>query len=557
MNTLKARLHDLRTFAEELLFASRWTLPLLLLLLGATYGRWLVDVSYTNDQILMLDSHPFSLIEQQRWGFSVLGLLGLMDRHIPFWTPFLGLALLTGAGILFAYYWRTVAPGTCSRRQLLLGLCLFLTFPLNCEILIYPTAFLWNGACYALVAAALLLSHEPHAEGPLRAHLAPRVWFLPALLLAVAVSAYESFLFVYLVGLLLTLLLRLHRGEITTWRDLLPAARKPLVTLFAALLIRAVVIFAIGFVVSYAKNGGGAAKTIAWLEVESLRDLLDLCLKLPLKFAYYYLVYTPFNIALALFWAALLGGAGLFLKRPHRLLAATLLLALLGSLFGLSLIMGNVQPYRNCQSFALLVGCLLPLLLTRWVRPRPLRIFLAVGILFLCTKQTSLYFDADLRAWQRAAFNYQTLAHDLQTARVFQKNKPIYFIGYTSHGASLTDSLLPNALTNPLSSHLPSPYQHAALTYFPAGYQGRVILRDFYGLAGIPLKNPDDLSQADLIAIADREKIPAFPLPGYIRELDDKILIRAGSSQDPFRPWRQRLREMLQNIRHPSPAKNQ
>ncbi|MGN1324870.1 MAG: glucosyltransferase domain-containing protein [Candidatus Spyradenecus sp.] len=545
MQTLKTRLCDLRTFAEELLFASRWTLPLLLLLLGATYGRWLVDVSYTNDQILALASHPFTLIEQQRWGFSVLGLLGLMDRHIPFWSPFLGLALLTGAGILFAYYWRTVAPGTCSRRQLLFGLCLFLTFPLNCEILIYPSAFLWNGACYALVAAALLLSHEPHTEGPLRAHLAPRAWLLPALLLATAISAYESFLFVYLVGLLLTLLIRLHRGEITAWRDLLPAARKPLITLIAALIIRSLVIFAISFAVTYAKDGGGAAKTIAWFDVECLRDLLDLCLKLPLKFAYYYLIYAPFNIALALFWAALLGGAGLFLKRPHRLLAATLLLALLGSLFALSLMMGNVQPYRNCQSFALLVGCLLPLLLARTLRPRPARLLLAIALLFLCTKQTSLYFDADLRAWQRASFDYYTLAHDLQTSQALQKGKPVYFVGHTTHGASLTDSLLPHALTKPLSTFLPSPYQHAAWTHFPISYQARVILRERYGLTALPLRNPPGPTQAELLALAEREQIPAFPHPGYIREFDDKILIHAGSATDPSRPWRQRLREAL------------
>ncbi|MGN0886073.1 MAG: hypothetical protein ACI4RT_03655 [Candidatus Spyradenecus sp.] len=549
MNTLKARLHDFRVFAEELLFASRWTLPLLLLLLAAAYGRWLIGVSYTNDQILALASHPFALIEQQRWGFSVLGLLGLMDRHIPFWSTFLGLGILSGAGLLFAYYWHLVTAGALSRRALLFGLALFLTFPLNCEIFIYPSAFIWNGACYALVAAALILSREETPSGPISSLLAPRTWFPSALCLAIAISAYESFLFVYLVGLLLTLLLRLHRGEITTWRDLLPAARKPLVTLFSALLIRSAVIFAIGFAVTYAKDGGGAAKTIAWFEVESLRDLLDLCLKFPLKFAYYYLVYAPFNIALALFWATLLGAVVHFIKRTHRRLATLLLLALLISLFGLTLLMGNVQPYRNCQAFALLVAYLLPFFLTRWVRPRALRILLAISILFLCTKQISLYFDADLRAWQRATLNYQTLARDLQAAQVFQKNKPIYFIGYTSQGASLTDSLLPNALTKPLSSLLPSPYQHAAWTYFPAGYQGRVILRDLYGLADIPLQNPENLSQADLLSIAEREHIPAFPHPGYIRELDDKILIRAGTSQDSSRPWRQRLQEILKNTR--------
>lgn len=549
MNIFKTRLHDFRTFAEELLFASRWTLPLLLLLLGAAYGRWLIGVSYTNDQVLAMASHPLALIEQQRWGFSVLGILGLMDRHIPFWSTFLGLGILSGAGVLFSYYWHLITAGTLSRRVLLFGLGLFLTFPLNCEILVYPSAFIWNGACYALVAAALILSREEAPSGPMRPLLAPRVWLPSALCLSIAISAYESFLFVYLVGLLLSLVLSLQRKEYASWRDLLLAARSPLITLFAALLIRMVVIFALGFVVSYAKNGGGAAKTIAWLEVGSLRELLGVCLKLPFKLAYYYLAYTPFNIALALFWATLLGAAVRFIRRPHRLMVTLLLLALLISLFGITLLLGDVQPYRNCQAFALLVACLLPLLLARWVRSRPLRFLLAVGILFLCTKQTSLYFDVDLRAWQRAAFNYQTLAHDLQTAHVFQKNKPIYFIGSTSHGASLTDSLLPNALTKPLSTLLPSPYQHAAWTHFPNSYQCRVILRDLYGLADIPLKNPDDLTQADLIAIADREKIPAFPLPGYIRELDDKILIRAGSSQDPSRPWRQRLREVFKNAR--------
>lgn len=549
MKTFKEHLEDFRAFAARFLFASPWTLLLIVLVLGATYGRWLIGVSYTNDQIFSLYSHPLALLEQQRWGFQVLGILGLIDRHIPFWSTFAGIVIYTGAAVLFAYYWQLVTANRLSHRQLLVGVLLFIAFPLNCEILIYPSAFIWNGAFYVLVAAALVLSWEPHPQTSLRSLVASPAWLPGALCLSIAVSAYESFLFVFLAGVILALQVYLLQAERASWHTLWRAVRKPLVILVAALLIRQLLIGALGLFVSYAENGGGAAKEIAWLEVSSLRDIRRLLIKLPLKFTYYYLALAPFNIALLLFWVALLGNLFHFQARGRRCFFAVLWIALVGTLFGISLIKGDVQPYRNCQAFAPMVAFVLPVAFAHWPKRHTVRLLLAVMALFLCTKQASLYFDADLRAWQFAALKYHKLANDLQANDVFHKGKPVYIVGRSGNGASLANTLLPYALASRLDALVPNVYQHAAWTYFPTGSQGRRILRDLYGVSDIPLANPPDLKMEELFAFADQEQIPLFPAPGYIREYEDKIIVNVNHDADDSIPWHIRLNRFREELK--------
>ena len=488
-----------------------------------------------------------------RWPYYLMNKVLPVGWYTPFLMDFVGVLLLIGSAVLWCALLRCVLCRPIPSWAAVLFSALLVNYGLNAEVFVY---YLHNGvgigAC--LIPAALFLFLEyvvaPSPEGASHGRKPLAIAGVTGLL-TVAISFYESFAAVFLMGVCLILLadeLGAKRYGPLCWKKVLIAAGYTAAVLVCAMLLRSVITGLVCATIpseavkNYRMRSGMAF--FDWLfqpgAMQTLRRII-------LETGYWYGVvalnsYTGMLMILST-GVLLISMLVLGIRRKQILLPMLAAAALFASIC-ISLFMGKVQPLRSCQTFPVLIGCVvLGVLLWSQGRSRWLRgVIVTAAVLMLCgtTLEMNNGFVANYELHTQETRVLENIAEDLLSDYPVEE-KPVAFVGTVAADYE-KDPRLYIREDNPLYglihrvSGKEGPYAKTqsmersmlewsawAFSDIDGGYSvfHRLLARQ--GCTVIPASF-DQMLEAE----AQSQDMPAYPKQGYIRESDEYIIVRLG-----------------------------
>lgn len=508
-----------------------------------------------------------------RWSFFVAE--NVFHMHIgdfaPWMTELLGVLILMFSITIWCVLWKRI----CEPRMVLpvwaycFPACIFLSCPLISEVFVF---YLHNGVCtaYGLTALSLLcLTESLSVNRSKRQRIADIVW--ASLLLTVALGFYESFSVVFVMGGVMAffLLRRLYgrtgqagdhqtvyRTKILLWM------RNGFLVGASSLLLRMLILSVLNAVYNLNRLDIYNVRYRHLFGDNFLKEG-ELIMNLKRFWVMYYvngIVYLPITVLVAAF--AFIGIYSLYhgvRKRELILVLCSFSMVLLPIL--MSIVEGMPTRYRSGQ-YVPLVGAFAVLLLfiELFQRRRASSIyrilsaasfvFLAVLIYNQCADMNK-WFYLDHMKYQNASEVMKQVAHDLEEEHDI--SKPIVFGGayrvpYSiSKDAYCSFSSLQYRwicyLTDPIDPYLKEKYYAPngrgyvftempvvsllqwGVTAFDGTSEQLIQFMEMHGHSFRCVKDPAVLEETEQI----RQNMPGYPENGYIRELEDYILVNLES----------------------------
>lgn len=516
-----------------------------------------------------------------RWVLYLLNKVLRIGDFAPFFTDFVAVLLLIGAAVVWTVLFYSVLGERIPRCGYAFFAAIFLTCPLISEVFTY---FLHNGIAIGYLASGLSLCFYREAQGRMkkgtskpgtgRVARSLSCLLVSALLLFVAIGCYESFMIVWLVGLVLLLLTERFAGSgERVFLSLFGGA----LTALAAFLLRSMMIALVTRIFGLQALQGEAVQRsvtemLSWMTQEGALAEFAMILKRTLVmygvFGYAYLPIAVFVGAVAV----LLVGS-LVHTIAHR--DAWSILLALGSLlaaFLLEPIEGAVTLYRTAQFLPLICGYGILLLfyglhasteagshlgrrllatgkgalrvkMAAWVRG-----LACVGcacLLFNQCADMNRWFYLDVCKYEAAVEEMQQIAYDLE--RDYDTSKPVIFCGtysipqsivqdaYVAYGSEtygrmkrLCDLIDPNLLDKFNRSYGVWVAQTPSLSVLDWGryaFDDDTELVRFFAMHGHTLTACTDTSlYADAEAYAEAN-MPSYPQDGYIQDMGDYLIV--------------------------------
>lgn len=495
-----------------------------------------------------------------RWTLFLINKVFHLSEFMPWMVELVSVIVLMVSVTLWCVLWKRI----CGSKVVLPAWCyffvaaIFISCPLISEIFVF---YLHNGVClgYGVTALAVLCLLDAMKVGATGKYRVGQL-VLSAVLLAVALGFYESFVIVYIMGAIMCFfLIRClygRKGEDAEWNAaLLPWMGGGLLTLLGSVVLRTVILKLINVAFGLEK-----LERYNVLYRSFFGDIFtaegELAMVLKRFFLKYYvnaIVYLPIAVLVAA-----IGFIGLYAvcyavkKKDILLLVCAGVMVLLPVL--MSLVEGLATRYRTAQ-YVPLVGAFAVLLLLTELHRRKLPAWIPVCCYFLlgvllfnqCADMNSQFYADDLK-YQDAKKVMEQVAQDLEEG--YDTSKPIVFRGaYTVPyefcgnayvGFGSREYQLISKLTAPIDPYLTSKY------FIPVGYsyaESPLVSVLQWGVTAF-----DGTSQqliefwkmhgydsyrcvTDLEVIAEAEQIrcernmPGYPKAGYILECEDYIII--------------------------------
>ena len=472
-------------------------------------------------------------------------LTGAWDH--AFLIDALSLAMMIFAVINWCILFRRVTDHAVSMEACTVFSCVFVSYPLMNEVWEYTGTNRIICGGYLLLSIALLLVYEQIHEGQWKK---PWRLILASLLMMLVCASYESVVAVYIFFVFAILALQIVYGtekEKTLWEVL----RQGMIyasVLVAGLILRVVVHQIILAVMDLEAKTNGATK-ILWGTMPAGQILKNLALDWIRDYVFKGIIYFPLTeLCVA---AVVLLVIGVFACKKHGLVLLVPGAGMFLSLVILSLIQGEVSPYRTCQVFAAFVA-FVAMLVANWAcgRGGKLRVGVLVLCGWLCFQQASClnyFLTMNHVRSEEEAYVIRDIGTDLESS--FDMSKPVIFIG----GYTLSDSTLEAVAVDEdstawklyqnvyaftyqmmgeeydvsqLSRELPQSNVNSVIQWGTHAYrqQGMQNLFAYYGF---------DYVLADVVAIRDEANayaqsigMPAYPKDGYIQDAGEYIIIR-------------------------------
>lgn len=520
----------------ELLTCSNFV-TLLCLVIIAGYGILIVHPTVNWDFSLYkgdtgLVASTFFLMG--RWGASLLAVVAA--KFAPGWNEVFACCLLFWATLTWCTLWQLVSRGKISITAQILFALLFVSYPLNHEIYLYPLAF--PGICCGYLATGLSLIWAYEFWDNRRWSVVVTAIFFQAF----AISVYQTFAVVYLCGVFAVLMVSyiFRTDQSTTLSANLMRTLGYIGVLIGAMALWFIIaklprlIFhVLAFPIP---KTGGAADEIAWLtqDVGFFAHVGQLVKGLIYNFIYASLFYEALRFFLLSAFVVLVFSL-IWSVRKRSWTPVYLAAGLVGANFALSLIQGIPTYYRACQSFALFVGVIwmaLYSLLGRHVRVQQVVVVMVAFLVLFQSRDLSLWFYNNYRRFEMDKNNFQTMVNKVESKFGRDISKPIVVVGEVPPYRTLRNDEYP-------FNYLPS-------RYGPGECNGKNrfsavgIKREFYLFAKhvcgfvCVLPTPEQVAEAE--AVLKQNQQPAWPLEGYIREYDQYIIVNL-NVKAPSREW--------------------
>ncbi len=506
---------DFYAYLNDFLFKRPLNFVLTVIVGFLSYGSFLFTKTINNDANAFIYSDPLSVIEQGRWGQTILALFGIADRDIFLWSDCLGLLLLILSCLLFAFLWNCLSNGDISYGSQLVFIALFISYPLNFEEFVYPTFLLKCGLAYCLIALSTTIIWFYHTQ------LSVKNFIFWSFLLSMSFSIYEAFVFAFVA---LNLIILWYYCMVQ--RDFYFKSFKKnilLITMILAvsLLIRFVINFSWEMLelgqVSY-QPGSGPAKAISWLNENPVKVFARLGYGLFLRYIYPFFGY----FAIMIFW----GSAIIFLlysfKCQKRNKALLLCFCVACTLFGLSILQGAAQPYRVCQAFPIFIAFTGMFIFSSLKRISYVAVSVLTFIVLLQTKELCILQNYDVEVSERGIHDMLVLERDLRQVENIEE-KEIIFYGTPKSGFDVKKSMVHPLFYTWYPKKLS---QHAGMSRFDSSWQFSEVFKHYSRL------NPRCASKEEEKKF-ETLNLQQYPQTGYIFVSGNVVYVKLGEKEYP------------------------
>lgn len=492
-----------------------------------------------------------------RWTVYLLNKFLYIVEFSPFMMELVGVILLCIGATLFAILMRRILGERMSVVACTIFACIFVSNPIISDVYIY---YYHNGVdlAYILVALALML-YMDGIEALGKKKILP---FVGSMLLAwAAVGCYESFLILYVLGIIMVLFLRGITGQdkLTIIYTIKYLSIGALLTL-GVVILRTVmvelltVIFGLQDLVPGMKMIRTRGLTDIFNVTQQNEDTIG---NLKMLIKRYWLVYSVnaiayLPIASYMFSAVVLGVSSVISAiRKKSFMAPVLWVGMMLTPFLLTIVEGQVTLYRSCQYMPFFTATGIVLLYcaaAKYNKGPVLRYLAAAFSIILVFNHASVLnenFYVDYLKYEDAKDTLNTIAWEIE--REYGKDKPIVFTGHYSTPQALLERYSVSygskefgyiaAITDVVDSDLkykycpPYGYSYAGEVIYPLiqwgfeafdGTNGQMIkFMEMHGHSFVTVTDKTVLEEAREIG----KTMPGWPAEGSITEQDGYILI--------------------------------
>ena len=403
-------------------------IPLIIVTIGS-FG-YLLGHATVNVDTLSADRYYGEnvLIKQGRLMAPLIDKIFNIMNFYPFLVDFIAVLLLMLAAVLFCSLFDSVSKGKIKMIAYTIFACFFVSYPLIMEAFVFEPMGISIALGFCFIALSLILFNEYWKNKNIKKYICGTIflWF--------AISLYESFAVVYVMGVFLLLLLKiLYENEtkqsikeyiLTGLKFAIPLV---IVVLFNCIITNMIILIWQKEINLYAD------KNILYGDLGIAGGIKNLFNTVMEKYIINGLGYLPITFLVISSLISFVLGIILSVKKRNFLI----FLSILGmnlSLLMLSIIQGKASYYRTCQQFYLFVSfifmiltqCILNMNIKKYFKNAFL--FIMFLMIFYQVKEISkLQYINDLR-YQKEKNDMILIANELQ-AKYDVENKAVIFIG--------------------------------------------------------------------------------------------------------------------------------
>ena len=463
-------------------------------------------------------------------------------RFGPLVTDFLGVVLMAGGASVFCILLKRLTQDRLHAAFYPVFTCLMLSYPMIFEVYTY---YLHNGVGLAYLLTMLALY---------RLTTGKKGWkplFVSSVLLAAAISCYESFAAVYLLGLFLAAMAGMAFTEQKpAFREYAGAVLYGAAALLMGMVIRTVVCRLLLLILGLEPVMRSVGGSIGWIVSGEAPQKLFAMAK---SFARYYVLNAVANPAIGILLAAeilLVGLTVWYAVRTKKKLLLLNGLAVLLTPWLLSFVQGTMVYYRSMQVLPVFTAFALALLahelLTaggKWMRRAA---FLLIGLVWFCqVSELNHWFYVDHLIYEEDVRRCAALAVDLE--RQTSPGKPVVFLGkrkesgvaqeyaYVRKGSTAYRFL--SSVDRFFGENGAEEEKRYAIVQNPVWYpmfdwavdafdEPGTELIAFFHMHGYPLLTPTQAMKEEALVLG--ADLPAWPQEGSIVEREDYIIVKLG-----------------------------
>ena len=483
-----------------------------------------------------------------RWGYWLLAKIFDTYAYLPVWRETLAIICLVIAAVLFVCICECVMDAELSRGSATAVVSMIIAYPLIARMFVYMNNCLevTGGILFATLAAYALVCvprkrdvgnvDSPDAKKGTLARLLPSI--CAAAFLLIGCAQIENTLITFYVEICLFAYLKKDKDNL--WRDILYPVVLSVIAMLLSQGIGRILAWVVG--VNYSSYGMGVYGR--WNQLHSAKDVATMLATWKDNYAYWFGRYFSVKLftAAAVFWL----GAGIWAFAHKRVCKGLYAFGVIVASFAMYLITANgTLPIRIFTVyFVAVAGC--TVCVAAWIQAREVpeaksgesvhrtcqadicRIifYLACVIcVFYGTKESNLHFREDYKRYERDVDVARNVNYDLEKLAGRTPDVPVIFLGQPEAYGDM-DPRGEFALESIYSNNEQGQSIRIHPFFRMLGYNYPDVLTE-----EITPNNLKTRSDSPLIAEAREESLtmPAYPYEGYIRVMEDKIIVKLGN----------------------------
>lgn len=536
--------------AEKLLKNLKFILPVLITAL-LSFG-FVITHSSVNIDTLAYDRYfeGGELIAQGRLTAPLINKIFNVMNFNPFFVDTLAVILLITAALFWCLLFKRVSKNKLKDITYTVFVCLFLSYPLICEIFTYTPASVSIAIGYLFTAFALIIGYELMINKDKKILRIS----IQTILLCLAVYLYESFAAVYLCGIFMIFIIEyVYNKEKFKFGELLKKGLVFILPLAIAIVLGNVIVKIIWKIFDITESQNGE-KSIIYLTsgiIGGIKNLIKTFIGSYVLASTYYLPLTMLMIGLVILAILAIKNS----VKEKSWIVLLLFIGLLVSVFALSIVQGMASPYRTCQTFAVFISFAFMLCIQDILEKCNIKIInrivlaLVFIVVFYQAKELHSQFYTNYLRYENEKNTVITIGNEL--VKNHDISKPVYFTGSYGYAKNVTDRLIVNEdnlglrISRKLNKVLGNPsslydYQYMnevrygqtnvnsyinwAMNAFYIDETANVELIKWFNLLGYDIKTGSK-DIMDKVQKTSEENSNHFPKAGYIVETDEYIVV--------------------------------
>lgn len=535
------------SFYKNVLSKKRYYL-FLMLFLSVAYGYDLFNDSISMDDMafkVFLTDEYFPVV-LQRWGIYLLSPFINTTNYSPFINRLFALLLLAVAAILFSFLMYCVTDKKDGVLKYTILSSIFATYPLINEIWTCSAMTVniyYNGISFYYCVVLCSLIYQQFNN---KISFVPT--FIAGIILAPAMSGYESVIFAYVTIVLFIIYLNYVNNKYNKFEWFFDGLRYAL-PLFVALLIK--IIVGKGLALAFDINMSSSLSRSYWSQYGFKKALLQITYN-----GWYYVIrafsYFPiseFLVAFIVFIVLVIKDS--ISKKPLCLLIG---FGIICSLFILSVVQGDFLYYRLAQTIQVFVA-MIAYMISERINIKVVSNIVLVLMIVLCLRQSinlHEYLSLNTKRSQNEEYIARTIGHKIYSE--FDKEKTVIFCGEYQLGNYIEDQITvkEGSLADKIEKFIREKLDHDDSRYYNEfvynninsffnkqmdAAHGQIMLKEYLSYFGYDINVLENLSEKEedklkgyYESIAKKENMK----PYEIKDMGDYILVYLGPTIDGY-----------------------